>query len=357
MIEELGSKITHKTTYDEFSKLCKGDPRFDTITSRAEKDILFHEKVAPLKLEFKKRHSEATENFKELIKGTESIDHKSRWSKIKNKLYDDPRYGKDILSSDDRENIFDEYVDELKSEIEKKEQEERERKERHSFKLREEETRKQREKGIRTLEREKKRKAKLELEKNNFKALIAEYVQTSKIRYDDFLNMIIEKNDPRIKTEELNDKDKEDIFYERLESLRSNVERDFERMLLENNKIDLNSKWEDIAESINQDSRFLSVRQTQRQELFNKHMYEIKRDAERNFFNMLRDFPKLNGTIKSTSEEFPVVLSMLRGDQRWRLLDVIPERRIELYDQFIDKMKDDPDSIVKRRRDELRRDR
>jgi len=169
--------------------------------------------------------------------------------------------------------------------------------------------------------------------------------------------MIIEKNDPRIKTEELNDKDKEDIFYERLESLRSNVERDFERMLLENNKIDLNSKWEDIAESINQDSRFLSVRQTQRQELFNKHMYEIKRDAERNFFNMLRDFPKLNGTIKSTSEEFPVVLSMLRGDQRWRLLDVIPERRIELYDQFIDKMKDDPDSIVKRRRDELRRDR
>jgi len=205
--------------------------------------------------------------------------------------------------------------------------------------------------------KEKKRKAKLELEKNNFKALIAEYVQTSKIRYDDFLNMIIEKNDPRIKTEELNDKDKEDIFYERLESLRSNVERDFERMLLENNKIDLNSKWEDIAESINQDSRFLSVRQTQRQELFNKHMYEIKRDAERNFFNMLRDFPKLNGTIKSTSEEFPVVLSMLRGDQRWRLLDVIPERRIELYDQFIDKMKDDPDSIVKRRRDELRRDR
>jgi len=197
------------------------------------------------------------------------------------------------------------------------------------------------------------------LEKNNFKALLAEYVQSGDAfqKFDEFSDFIKEKGDRRIDTQVLSERDLEDMFYSRLDSLRSHKDRDFERMLMESN-IDITTKYEIVKDTLSKDPRFTSMKESQREDLFNRYLKDIKRKAESDFIFMLRDFPKLNGNIKSENEkEFSVIVSMLRGDSRWKRLDCMPYRRIELYDQFIDKLRDDPDSIIKRRRDELRRDR
>jgi len=54
LLNELDDKITHETGYELLRKLCKDDPRWKELESRADREAMLNEKVAPLKTQFNK---------------------------------------------------------------------------------------------------------------------------------------------------------------------------------------------------------------------------------------------------------------------------------------------------------------
>jgi len=53
MLEELGDKITYKTTYEDVKELCRDDERWKTLDSK-EREAVINEFIAPLKEQHKK---------------------------------------------------------------------------------------------------------------------------------------------------------------------------------------------------------------------------------------------------------------------------------------------------------------
>jgi hypothetical protein len=338
--------------------MCKDDPRFNSIESKAEKDILFYKKVQPLKEAFNLIFDIAKDDFLDLVSENKTITHTSRWSKVKKLFENDPRYGKEILSSKDRENFFYSHVNILKQEYEEEQKklDKQKRVEKYQ-KERKKEIDLQREKSLSMLNREKK-KAGYESEKISFTVLVTEFVSSNNISYREFKKVMRDKKEPRFDTKYMADEEKEEIFNQRMEEIISTKEREFEKLLYNTTIIDLNSEWEEIEELIWDEPEYFMIEPTSyKMELFEKYIAKLRDTAEKEYWDMLRDFPRIQPNCDRKSDEFVVIESLLRGDQRWKNLDALPGRRLELYDEFIHRLNTNPDSVRGKKRDELGRDR
>merc|ERR1711915_1064844 len=108
-----------RTSWSEFSREVAKDERFKSIDKSRDRESLFNEYQS----EMRKRDREEKEekrkvlkkDFKELLRETEDIDRHSHWSDIKKILEKDDRYLA-IESSGQRQDWFEDYVQELKDE-------------------------------------------------------------------------------------------------------------------------------------------------------------------------------------------------------------------------------------------------
>eukprot|EP01129_Flabellula_baltica_P000589 TRINITY_DN10571_c0_g1_i1.p1 TRINITY_DN10571_c0_g1~~TRINITY_DN10571_c0_g1_i1.p1 ORF type:complete len:657 (-),score=198.79 TRINITY_DN10571_c0_g1_i1:2-1972(-) len=358
MLEEMKDKITHATTFNDLKEMCANDPRFDALESRVEKDLLFYNFVRPLKEDHKKKVEEAKEKFLDLIEEIKDLRHDSRWSKVKKTIYKDPRYGIDVLTSSEREKFFYEYIDILKKEYEEEQK-------KLSKKRRVEEYQRKRRAEVEEMKRKsfqimgkQKRTADVELEKINFKVMVTEYVYQSDLTYEEFCRSMEEKDEPRFFTRYMRESEKEDIFYDRIKELAGSKEKDFEKLLFNTHRVDIDSEWHEIEELIWDEPEYFEINpDSYKKELFNRYVRELRREAEQEFWEMLRDFPTITARTDRKSPDYPIIENLLRGDNRWARLDCLPGRRMELYDEFIHRLRTDPKSVRGNRRDEFGRDR
>merc|ERR1711879_365752 len=117
LCKEVG--VTSKSSWSEFSREQAKDERFKAIEKSRDREAHFNDYVSDLKKKEKDEKDEkrkaAKKGFKELLKETEGIDHHSHWSDFKKMISEDPRYLA-VDKSNDREDWFLDYVQELKDE-------------------------------------------------------------------------------------------------------------------------------------------------------------------------------------------------------------------------------------------------
>merc|ERR1712158_303670 len=117
LCKEVG--VTAKSSWSEFSREQAKDERFKAIEKSRDREAHFNDYVSELKKKDKEEKDEkrkaAKKGFKELLKETEGIDHHSHWSDFKKMISEDPRYIA-VDNSNDREDWFLDYVQELKDE-------------------------------------------------------------------------------------------------------------------------------------------------------------------------------------------------------------------------------------------------
>merc|ERR1719178_279091 len=108
-----------KSSWSEFSREHGKDERFKAIDKSRDRENHFIEYTTELKKKDREERDEkrkaAKKGFKELLKETEGIDHHSHWSDFKKLISEDPRYLA-VDKSNDREDWFLDFVQELKDE-------------------------------------------------------------------------------------------------------------------------------------------------------------------------------------------------------------------------------------------------
>merc|ERR1711936_220267 len=124
LCKEVG--VTPKSSWSEFSREQAKDERFKAIEKSRDRETWVNDYVSELKKKDKEEKDEkrkaAKKGFKELLKETEGIDHHSHWSDFKKMISEDPRYLA-VDKSNDREDWFLDYVQELKDEHRKEQSE------------------------------------------------------------------------------------------------------------------------------------------------------------------------------------------------------------------------------------------
>merc|ERR1712066_1090039 len=111
--------VTAKTSWSEFSREVAKDERFKAIDKSRERESMFNEYQSEIRKKEREEKEEkrkiTKKDFKELLKETEDIDRHSHWSDIKKIIENDDRYTA-IESSSQRQDWFEDYVQELKDE-------------------------------------------------------------------------------------------------------------------------------------------------------------------------------------------------------------------------------------------------
>lgn len=311
--------------------MARDDDRWNALDSRQERLALFAARVTPLKEAHEKAKEKAAEAFKEMLKETESITPDSRWSRVSETLRGDPRYGRDILSSEERERLFRGYTKELKkiqdaAEIRRKREE-------ISKQERERAVRAERESQDQLLKAERTRLLR-EKETSDFIALLAETVHNSRVTWSETRHRI--SKDPRDRTQVLTREEKEQLFRERIASLQDNRVTEFRMMLKQLTDLELNAQYRDIRPRIRDDPRFAAITsERQREELFVQYLDEVRGAAEEDLRVLFLSCPKITKDTPLQGPEFDVLQDMLRGDLRWQRFDCVPRKRVELLDQYI----------------------
>ncbi|KAF5775736.1 putative WW domain, FF domain, WW domain superfamily, FF domain superfamily protein [Helianthus annuus] len=107
--------ITHNTDYQTFKRKWGHDPRFEAL-DRKEREALLNERVIPLmrsvEEEAHAKRAAIVSSFKSMLRENKDISSTSRWSKVKDMFRNDSRYKS--VKHEDREDIFNEYMSELK---------------------------------------------------------------------------------------------------------------------------------------------------------------------------------------------------------------------------------------------------
>merc|ERR1719445_2982426 len=111
--------VTAKTSWSEFSREVAKDERFKAIDKSRERESMFNEYQSEIRKKDREEKEEkrkiAKKDFKELLKETADIDRHSHWSDVKKVIENDERYTA-VDSSSQRQDWFDDYVQELKDE-------------------------------------------------------------------------------------------------------------------------------------------------------------------------------------------------------------------------------------------------
>merc|ERR1712012_902474 len=111
--------VSARTSWTEFSREVSKDERFKAIDKSRERENLFNEYQSEMRKKDREEKEEkrkiTKKEFKELLKETDDIDRHSHWSDIKNLIDRDERY-LTVESSGQRQDWFEDYVQELKDE-------------------------------------------------------------------------------------------------------------------------------------------------------------------------------------------------------------------------------------------------
>merc|ERR1719429_929610 len=117
LLEE--KNVNARTSWTEFSREVAKDERFKAIDKSRERESLFNEYQSEIRKKDREEKEEkrkiTKKEFKELLKETDDIDRHSHWSDIKKLIDKDERF-LTVESSGQRQDWFEDYVQELKDE-------------------------------------------------------------------------------------------------------------------------------------------------------------------------------------------------------------------------------------------------
>jgi hypothetical protein len=253
---------------------------------------------------------------------------------MKGELAKDPRWQTELLSEKDKERLFRAYVKELAN-IEKEKKKKREREE-AARREREETVRRMKEEQFVKMGRERK-KLQRDEEVNNFRALLSERIHDPEARWDEWKRKLA--SDKRWNAYSLSEHDKERLFEDYIKSIEESREKEFLKCLQSNPKIELNTTWEVAREVLKDELPFKTIANEKwKESIFERHIRDLQQRATDAFLRLLRTLNEKETRLEGPpgKEHLPrSTMDFLRGDKRWKRLDVLPEKRQHLLSEFI----------------------
>eukprot|EP01112_Ceratiomyxa_fruticulosa_P014291 TRINITY_DN4081_c0_g1_i1.p1 TRINITY_DN4081_c0_g1~~TRINITY_DN4081_c0_g1_i1.p1 ORF type:complete len:703 (-),score=205.05 TRINITY_DN4081_c0_g1_i1:95-2203(-) len=275
-----------------------------------------------------KSKEKAISGFKELLSSTTGIVPASKWIDIKKTIdVKDPRYtGDGLLNSSDRENLFNEFRDQLPEDpIAKKKRLKAEREE-AALKARAQQVQKERESDVslKNVERNKnmlKREEQVAL----LKTLYVERVKNPEISWREARSYL--EKEERYQNIDLSSVSKESIYKEHINSLLEQRCKEFKTLLQSTLSITPSSTWSSSRSVLSRDPRYQRLSSEKlKVEVFESHLQELKKQAIEDFRQLLKETKK----IMNTTQHTPDLIMVLKLEPRSKIFDAFPEERDKL---------------------------
>ncbi|KAG8439250.1 hypothetical protein GDO86_005466 [Hymenochirus boettgeri] len=338
------AKINARTTFSEFAAKHAKDARFKAIEKMKDRETLFNEYM----IAARKKEKEDTKNKGEKVRvdffdllSSHHLDGQSRWSKIKDKIENDPRY-KAVESSSAREELFKLYIEKIVKNLDTEKEKELERQARIEASLREREREVQKARSEQTKEIDREREQhKREEAIQNFKALLSDMVRSSDVSWSDTRRTL--RKDHRWESGSLLEREeKEKLFTEHIEALTKKKREHFRQLLDETSAITLTSTWKEVKKIIKDDPRCIKFSSSDRkkQREFEEYIRDKHITAKADFRTLLKETKFITYRSKKllleSDQHLKDVEKILQNDKRYLVLDCIPEERRKLIMSYVD---------------------
>ncbi|KAF1744867.1 hypothetical protein MXB_94 [Myxobolus squamalis] len=273
-----------------------------------------------------------------MLSEIDHLDSHTPWRRVKRRICDDVRYTA-VSDPSLREKWFDEFI-ERKVENEKLMSHERAKIEREKVSLRERDKVVQSDK-IRIEQAMSKGRQSFQKEKasTDFHALLNELIQDINISWREAKNIL--KADHRFRSIEILSRDEYlSIFDQHLNFLHNKLTESYRRCLDDHGLV-LTSEWDKIYEKVHQDPRCVKFSKSMRackNEFLN--YLEDKNKLARNELRVLLSETKIidhrfNAKAKLIPSLYDELFEILERDNRYNILDHVPNERREIIDAYL----------------------
>ncbi|KAM4748189.1 transcription elongation regulator 1 isoform 1-T1 [Rhinophrynus dorsalis] len=342
MMEE--GKVNPRVTFSEFASKHGRDVRFKAIEKMKDRELLFTEYMVAAR----KKEKEDSKNKGEKVRldffdllSNHHLDGQSRWSKIKDKIENDPRY-KAVESSSAREELFKLYIEKIAKNLDTEKEKELERQARIEASLREREREVQKARSEQTKEIDREREQhKREEAIQNFKALLSDMVRSSDVSWSDTKRTL--RKDHRWESGSLLEREeKEKLFSEHIDALTKKKREHFRQLLDETYAITLTSTWKEVKKIIKEDPRCIKFSSSDRkkQREFEEYIRDKHITAKADFRTLLKETKfityRSKKLVQESDQHLKDVEKILQNDKRYLVLDCIPEERRKLIISYVD---------------------
>ncbi|GAB4850661.1 hypothetical protein Ancab_029972 [Ancistrocladus abbreviatus] len=289
LLEDAKEDIDHNSDYQSFRKKWGHDPRFEAL-DRKERELLLNERILPFKRAAEEKaqaaRAAAASRFKSMLREKGDITTSSRWSRVKDSIRDDPRYK--AVKHEEREILFNDYIDELKAAADEAERVTKvKREEQDKLKERERELRKRKEREEQEMERVRLKVRRKEVIAS-YQALLVETIKDPQASWTDSKPKLEKDPQGRATNPDLDQSDLEKLFREHIKLLYERCVHEFRALLgevitaeaasreTEDGKTVLNS-WSTAKHHLKSDPRYTKMPRKDREALWRRHVEEIQR--------------------------------------------------------------------------------
>ncbi|XP_076890524.1 uncharacterized protein LOC143541637 [Bidens hawaiensis] len=289
LLDEAKEDINHNTDYQSFKRKWGHDPRFEAL-ERKEREVLLNERVIALKRsveeEARAKRAALVSGFKSMLRENKDISSASRWSKVKDIFRNDPRYKS--VKHEDREDIFDEYISDLKeSDVEAERAAKAKRDEEEKLRERERVLRKRKEREEQEVERVRSKTLRKEAIES-YQALLVETIKDSQVSWTDAKPKLEKDPQGRAANSYLDQSDLEKLFREHIKSLYDRCANEYKALLgevitthaatkeYEDGKTVFTS-WSTARQLLKDDTRYNKMPRKDRESLWRRHVEDLQR--------------------------------------------------------------------------------
>ncbi|KAK4761244.1 hypothetical protein SAY87_006137 [Trapa incisa] len=284
LLDEASEDIDATTDYHTFRKKWGNDARFEVL-DRKDRESLLNERVLALKKAVEEMtralRAASASSFKSLLREKGDVTTNSRWYRVKDNIRDDPRYRR--VNHEDREMLFNEYIDELKAAQNREDLEAKaKRDEQDKLKERERELRKRKEREEQEMER-----VRLKIRRKeavtSFQALLVEMIKDPQASWVESKAKLDKDPQGRTTNPDLDPSETEKLFREHIKMLQERCTQEFKALLSEvitleaassketdDRKTVLNS-WSTAKTLLKSDPRYTKMPRKDREALWQRH--------------------------------------------------------------------------------------
>ncbi|KAI3713946.1 hypothetical protein L1987_72534 [Smallanthus sonchifolius] len=289
LLDEAKEDIDHNTDYQTFKRKWGHDLRFEAL-DRKEREALLNERVVPLKRsveeEARAKRAAVVSSFKSMLRDNKDISPTSRWSKVKDMFRNDPRYK--LVKHEDREDIFNEYISELKeSGVEAERAAKAKRDEEEKLKERERVLRKRKEREEQEVERVRSKALRKEAIES-YQALLVETIKDPQVSWTDAKTKLEKDPQGRAANPYLDQSDLEKLFREHIKLLHDRCANEYKALLAEVITTDAATKeyedgktvftsWSTARHLLKDDTRYNKMPRKDRESLWRRHVEDLQR--------------------------------------------------------------------------------
>jgi len=267
----------------------------------------------------------------------------SKWSRAKEKLFEDARYMA-VQSSYTREEYWNEFVASKTENNGEDEEVERQRRAEQSIRARAEEVEREKAERSREIdtERQKHRHDEATL---HFKALLTDMVRNTDQSWSETKRQL--KKDNRWDLASLLQREeKERAFNNHIDALNKKKKSAFKQLLSEVPEIKLNTRWKEAKriKTVKEDPRFtkFSSSDRKREREYDDFLKERFVNAKSDLRELLRECKlithKTRSALKTSPDKMKEIIAMLENDKRYIDLECLEEERDEVIQNFIEEL-------------------